>query len=52
MICSLMPLSRSLLASGGLQCSPMLLVKSPWRIPSLLIVIVSATTAAFAYMEK
>lgn len=52
MISSLMPLPCSLLASLGLPCSPMLLVKPAWTIPPLLIVIISVATAAFAYKEE
>lgn len=49
---SLVPLPCCLLASVGLQCSPMLLVKPAWRTPPLLIVIISVATAAFTYMEE
>lgn len=52
MMCSLMSLPCSLLASLGQQCSPMLLVKPAWTIPPLLIFIICVATAAFAYKEE
>lgn len=52
MVHSLVPLSCSLLAPVGLQCSPILLAKPAWRVHPLLIVIISVATAAFAYTEE
>jgi len=49
---SSVPLPCFLLASVGLQCGSELLVKPAWRIPPLLIVIISVAAVAFAYIEE
>lgn len=49
---AVIPLPGSLFVSLGLQCSPGLLVKPAWRIPPLLVVIISVATTASAYVEE
>lgn len=49
---TVIPLRGSLLVCLGLQCGPRLPVKPAWRIPPLLVVILSVATTASAYVEE